>query len=174
MQQKRVLIDMDDVMANLHPQFAKFYYEATGKILDDKQLEFDKDGDTFQDRKLLRSFLHKPGFFRALPVMENAQEVVEKINKKYEVFVVSAALEFPQSLQEKHDWLQEHFPYITWQQIIFCGSKKPIHADYMIDDHLKNLDNFSGEKLLFTAAHNKHIEKYTRVNNWQEVANVLL
>ena len=174
MQQKSVLIDMDNVMAYLLPQYVKFYYEATGKVLDERQIEFERGNGTFSEEKILRSFLYKPGFFRTLPVMENASEVIRAINERYEVYIVSAAMEFPQSLQEKHDWLQEHFPYITWQQMIFCGSKKPIQADYMIDDHLKNLDYFDGEKLLFTAAHNKHIEKYTRVNNWQEVADILL
>jgi hypothetical protein len=44
----------------------------------------------------------------------------------------------------------------------------------MIDDHLKNLDYFDGEKLLFTATHNIHTKGYTRVNNWAEVRALLL
>ncbi|CAN5653452.1 hypothetical protein BH11BAC5_BH11BAC5_33720 [soil metagenome] len=48
-------------------------------------------------------------------------------------------------------------------------------GDYMIDDHLKNLDNFKGVKLLFTATHNTKINStgYRRVNDWWEVQRLL-
>jgi 5'(3')-deoxyribonucleotidase len=85
-------------------------------------------------------------------------------------------MEFPQSLIEKYEWLREHFPFINWSQIIFCGSKKAISGDFMVDDHFKNLSNFKGEKLLFTATHNIniHIMGYTRVNSWVEVRRLLM
>ena len=46
----------------------------------------------------------------------------------------------------------------------------------MIDYHVKNLDNFDGEKFLFSATHNSNIHKpeYTRVNNWGEVRRLLV
>ncbi|HEX4852029.1 MAG TPA: hypothetical protein VFV08_14540 [Puia sp.] len=46
----------------------------------------------------------------------------------------------------------------------------------MIDDHFKNLNNFNGEKILFTATHNvsAHINGYTRVNNWEDVRRLLI
>jgi len=46
----------------------------------------------------------------------------------------------------------------------------------MIDDHLKNLDNFNGVKLLFTATHNTNVnsKKYTRVNGWHDVKQLLI
>ncbi|MEG7769311.1 5'-3'-deoxyribonucleotidase, partial [Listeria monocytogenes] len=77
--------------------------------------------------------------------MESSQYVLRRLNSLYEVFIVSAATEFPQSLTEKQAWLNEHFPFITWQQMVFCGSKTIINADIMIDDHFKNLDHFNGK-----------------------------
>jgi 5'(3')-deoxyribonucleotidase len=106
--------------------------------------------------------------------MKDSQQVLAEMNKKYEVFIVSSALEFPQSLPEKYAWLQEHFPFIGWQQIVFCGSKVVIKGDFMIDDYPKNLDYFTGEKLLYTAPHNQLLEGYRRVDNWQELATVFL
>ena len=44
-----------------------------------------------------------------------------------------------------------------------------IGTDYMIDDHVRNLDCFKGKTVLFTAGHNIDIDHHTRVNNWNEV-----
>ncbi|MEI9865673.1 MAG: hypothetical protein WDN00_14205 [Limisphaerales bacterium] len=98
------------------------------------------------------------------------------MNDRYELFIVSAATEFPQSLGEKVEWLEEHFPFITWQQIVLCGSKKVITGDIMIDDHFKNLDFFKGRTLLFTQPHNQNQNDkgHERVNSWGEVARLLL
>jgi 5'(3')-deoxyribonucleotidase len=49
-----------------------------------------------------------------------------------------------------------------------------IQADYLIDDHEKNLRTFGGTPLLFSAPHNARLEGYQRVNSWQEVEELLL
>ena len=89
--------------------------------------------------------------------------------------IVSAGMEFPNSLREKYDWLAEHFPFITWEQIVLCGSKKVVSGDVMIDDYPKNLDHFDGQRLIFTQPHNELIENetYERVHSWEEIMNIL-
>lgn len=171
---KRVIIDMDHVMADITSQYIRYYEQHTGIKVNRESLLGKPEDEAFPDSKLVREFLHMPGFFRNPPVIADSQEVIEALNKAYEVYIVSAAMEFPQSLMEKYAWLEEHFPFIGWQQVVFCGSKKVIAGDYMIDDHLKNLDYFNGKTLLFTATHNVHINKHTRVHNWKEVAGILL
>ena len=49
-----------------------------------------------------------------------------------------------------------------------------IKADYLIDDHPKNLSSFSGEPVIYTSPHNVHETRFRRVNNWQEVAQMFL
>ena len=82
--------------------------------------------------------------------MADCIEGLKYLNDKYNVLIVSSATEFPGSLIEKQEWLNEHFPFITWQQMIFCGRKDSIKGDIMIDDHPKNLSFFSGVKVLCT------------------------
>lgn len=171
---KRVLIDMDHVMADITGSYLKWYKEATGIEVDPARLAGKSEAAAFPQPALIERFLRTPGFFRHAAVIAGSQEVIRELNKVYEVYIVSAAMEFPQSLIEKYEWLQEHFEFISWRQLILCGSKKPITGDFMIDDHLKNLDYFNGEKLLFTATHNVHVTGYTRVNNWDEVRALLL
>ncbi|PWU00315.1 MAG: 5'(3')-deoxyribonucleotidase [Bacteroidetes bacterium] len=176
MEKKRLLVDMDHVMADITTNYIRYYKQATGILVQREDLMGKPEDAAFPQPQLIHEFLFTPGFFRTAPVMEGSQHVMKILNQVYDVSIVSAAMEFPQSLREKYDWLAEHFPFITWQQIILCGSKKWISGDYMIDDHFKNLNYFNGERILFTATHNSHIHKqgYTRVNNWNEVRQLLV
>lgn len=169
---KRLAIDMDGVLADVYSQFIKMHAEEFGEELLLADLEGKTEAEAFP--RLLKH-VNSKGFFRDAPLIAGCQEQVRKLNEKYKVFIVSAAMEFPGSLVEKQAWLNDHFPFITWQQMVFCGSKEIINCDIMIDDHFKNLDYFSGDTILFTQPHNKLADpkKHKRVNNWEEV-NLLL
>ncbi|NSL89628.1 5' nucleotidase, NT5C type [Chitinophaga solisilvae] len=170
----RIAIDMDGVMADTTSHYLKYYEEEYGIRVDPATLAGAAEGEGFDDKEACRRYITSPGFFRTLPVMPGSQEVVKALYDKYEVFIVSAAMEFPLSLKEKLEWLNEHFPFISWQRVVFCGSKTIVDADIMIDDHDKNLRYFDGRKLIFSAPHNLHINDYQRVNSWEEVAAALL
>ena len=176
MAKKRILIDMDHVMADITSQFIIWYQRATGVEMNRADLLGKPEDLAFPEPRLIREFLHTPGFFATAPVIPGSQSVIRELNQLYDVYIVSAAMEFPQSLPEKYAWLLKHFPFIHWQQIIFCGSKKAVSGDFMIDDHVKNLTHFKGEKLLFTATHNinMHDTGYRRVNNWEEIKDLFL
>lgn len=105
--------------------------------------------------------------------MPGAIEAIQKLMINFDVYIVSAAMEFPLSLYEKHQWLTEHFPFISWKNIIFCGDKSVINTDYLIDDHPKNLDSCKGKAIMFTAGHNRNHTQYTRVNNWPEAVALM-
>ncbi|MEO8108917.1 MAG: 5'(3')-deoxyribonucleotidase [Ginsengibacter sp.] len=169
---KRLAIDMDGVLADVYGQFIKMHAEEFGKELLLPDLEGKTESEAFPS---LLKHVNSKGFFRDAPLIEGCQEYIKRLNEKYKVFIVSAAMEFPGSLTEKQLWLNEHFPFITWQQMVFCGSKEIINCDIMIDDHFKNLDYFSGDTILFTQPHNKFADTkhHKRVNNWEEV-NLLL
>jgi 5'-nucleotidase len=157
--------------ADITTHYLKHYEDNYGVKILPETLHGIPEGDVLPDGAV-KQFLNTPGFFRTAPVMPGSQEVIRALAEEHEVFIVSAAMEFPLSLAEKLAWLNEHFPFIGWQQIVFCGSKTIVEADYMIDDYDKNLRFFKGEKLLFTAPHNVNLTDYKRVNNWDEVAAV--
>ncbi|MFL9842875.1 5' nucleotidase, NT5C type [Flavobacterium rhizosphaerae] len=123
--------------------------------------------------KIFREYLYTPGFFRTLPVMEGAVEAVRELAEDFDIYIVSAAMEFPQSLYEKRQWLEEHFPFISWKNIIFCGDKSVIDVDFLIDDHCKNLDFCKGIPLMFTACHNVFQNKHLRINHWNDVPGIV-
>ena len=172
---KRLIVDMDDVMADATGQFINYYEKEFGIRIDRSVLNGKAEGEGFPDNhSVIAQFPYRPHFFRTMKVNEYCQEVMEQLNKRYDLFIVSAAMEFPQSLPEKLAWLEEHFPFLTWKQFVFCGSKSVVHGDYMIDDLVHNLEKFNGEKFIFTAPHNIHLNHFKRLNSWKEVGEKFL
>ncbi len=166
---------MDEVMADTVQKLIDFYRSAH-HIEITHQMLYGKDFRDVVPAELYgtaRKYLNEPGFFRDIPVMADSQQVVKELHEKYEVFIVSAAMEFPNSLIDKYHWLAEHFPFISWTHIIFCGLKI-VNVDIFIDDRSRNFVDFNGRKLLYSSPHNLEINEFERVNNWQEVADKLL
>ena len=165
---KTIAIDMDGVIADTAAQFIVWYYKEYNAVIDKDDFNGKPESEALPNGAV-RKFVFTKDFFRTVPVMDGAKEAVSELMKNFDVYIVSAAMEFPQSLNEKYEWLLEHFPFITWRNIIFCGDKSIIATDYMIDDHVKNLDCCKGKTIMFTAGHNAGIDRHQRVNNWKEV-----
>jgi 5'-nucleotidase len=172
----RITLDMDDVLADTNGKLIdivlnefntmhrreEFYQHSFRELLHPKQL------------KKLYSILQQPGFFKNIPVVENSVEVVKELSNYYEIYVATAAMEFPNSFREKYDWLHTHFPFIPWTNIVFCGNKSIISSDFLIDDHVKNLIPFKGKGILYSAPHNLKERGFNRVANWAEISDLFL
>jgi 5'(3')-deoxyribonucleotidase len=171
----RIAIDMDEVIADTIDKFIEIYKREhhTGIRLD--QMNGKEFNELLPDeiKQTLKEYIHQPGFFRDLKVMPGSQQVVKALCEKYDVYIVSAAMEFPNSLIDKYHWLVEHFPFIHWKNIVFCGNKI-VDVQVMIDDRIRNFVGFKGRPLLYTSPHNHFVTEYERVNNWAEVADKLL
>ena len=172
MKRKTIAIDMDGVIADTTTHFIYWYEKESGIRVERSVFDGIPESEALPDGAV-RKFVYSPTFFRTLPVMPGAQEAVKNLSENFDVYIVSAAMEFPQSLFEKHEWLQEHFPFISWKNIIFCGDKSIIGTDYMIDDHVRNLDCCQGKTLMFHAGHNIHVDHHRRVNNWPEILEIM-
>ena len=170
---KRILVDMDGVLADVYSRFFEIHEHETGQRLTINDIAGKLEAEAFANQRI---WVTAPGFFRHLPVMEGSREALLKLNHHYRVMVVSMATEFPYALTDKQLWLNENFPFIGWQNIVFCGDKSIIEADIMIDDHFKNLDHFRGETLMFTQPPNMLVTdtRHRRVNSWKEIEKLLL
>ena len=54
-------------------------------------------------------YINEKGFFRDLEVIEGSVEALKKLQEQHEVYIVSAAMEFRNSLEDKLDWLARTF-----------------------------------------------------------------
>ena len=173
---QRVIIDMDEVIADPMGDMIRWYRKTYDGTVDFQKMVGASwlKGFPEEHQRLVKDRLLAKGFFRSLSVMKDSVEVLERMNRRYEIFIVSAAMEFPNSLKEKLEWLLEHFPFFSWKQLVLCGDKRMVFGDFIVDDHVRNLEHFNGKKYLFTSAHNLHVEGYDRINNWQEAASIFL
>lgn len=170
---ERLAVDMDGVLADVYEQFFRWDERDFGKRRSLDEVIGVEERKAFP---YIIKYVYAKEFFRTAPVVKDSFEILKKLNENYEVFIVSAAMEFPQSLPEKLEWLTEHFPFLKWQQLVFCGSKAIVDADIMIDDHFKNLDLFPGTTILYTQPHNqlKDAGRHKRADSWIDIASLLL
>lgn len=167
---------MDEVIADSISRFQAWYGRDFGQELSLEAMHGKNPVDAVapEHQSALRAYPNAEGFFRDLPVMADSQHVLEALSQRYELFIATAAMEFPNSFLDKYQWLQQHFPFIPWRNFVFCGDKSILNADYLIDDNAYNFEHFRGEGILFSAPHNAHETRYRRVRSWPEIAGIFL
>lgn len=169
-----LFVDMDEVLADTYGAHITRYNSRFGASLTKEQC---MGGEVWQQvpehRERIWEHYFEPGFFRNLNPIAGSQEVLQELADKYQVYIASAAMQFPNSLIEKHQWLDEHFPFIHWKNRILLGDKHILRGDVLIDDRSHNLETFHGRSILFTSPHNIHTRGYERANSWAEVAELL-
>ena len=159
---------MDEVIADAVERFLEWYERDFGVRYSKADLYGTKLHLVVPEehRRIVKQYPHQKGFFKDLPVIEYSREVIEELHNRFDVYVASAAMEFPNSLQDKNEWLDQHFPFIHWKRRIFCGDKSVLKGDILIDDHDFNLSVFDGRPIIFTSSHNVNETKYERLNSW--------
>ena len=171
-----LFVDMDEVIADTYGAHielynAEFNGELTTELCSGSEV-WRMVPEAHQDS--VRKHATRRGFFRNLKIIPGSQEILSKLASKHEVYIASAAMQFPNSLEEKSEWLDEHFPFIPWQNRILCGHKHVLKGDILIDDRNYNLENFEGRGLQFTSPHNVNTKGFERVNSWFEIGEKLL
>lgn len=173
---KRICIDMDETIADALTEHLSRYNRDHGTSL----CKADLIGRSFYDviqpdhRHRAMAYLRSDDFFADLPLIPDSQRVIASLTKRYEVFIATAAMEFPNSFAAKYQWLRRHFPFLDPRKFIFCGDKSILNADYLIDDHPLHFKHFRGEGILFSAPHNHGVQEYRRVDNWIDVERLFL
>ena len=169
----RIAIDMDEVMADALGEHIRRYNAAYGATVTADQLHgcHLEDWAPAVQRHAVEA-MYDASFFACLDVMPGCKEVMRDLATRHDVFVVTAAMDVPCSFDAKFQWLRQHFPFIPTSQIVFCGDKGIIDADYLIDDRARHFERFRGQPLLFSAPHNAGETRYPRVDSWQDVREV--
>ncbi|PYY14792.1 MAG: hypothetical protein DMG60_19375 [Acidobacteria bacterium] len=172
----RVAVDIDEVLADALTRHLNLYNCATGEHLTPeliRQVGLEAAIPP-KYRPAFERLPHEDGFFENLGVIANSQRALQILSSEFEVFITSAAMEVPRSFDAKFRWLREHFPFIPTSNIVFCGDKEIIDADYLIDDRSRHFARFRGTGILFTAPHNAREDARLRADNWEEVLAMLM
>ena len=168
----RICVDMDEVMADTLAEHLRRYNQTfdedvtLGDLAGKGLWEF----TPLNRQQQLRAFLDAEDFFEDLALLPGAQDVLQQLSTRFEIFIATQAMAVPNSLGPKYRWLQRHFSFIPPSHYVFCGDKSILRADYLIDDQPKNILHFEGQGLLYSAPHNLGATGFLRVNNWEEVS----
>ena len=172
----RSALDMDDVLVDtVSAQLGWFRAHHgltwTAAELQGRQLDELVPAEPWADH--LRT-LREGAFFADLPEMSGAVETARVLCARYEVFVTTAAMEFPASISHKFGWLRRHLPFVDPLRIVFCGDKSVLDVDYLVDVNARHFRRLRGQGILFDAHHNEAVSGYPRVRGWDGLARVFL
>ena len=167
---------MDEVMADAVAENLKRYNLEFGESLcvDDMQGKAIWEVIHPSRHEAIERFLMSEDFFAVLEVLPDAQRIMQALQERYEIFIATAAMEVPTSFTAKYEWLRRHFPFISPAQVVFCGDKSILQADYLIDDNPRQLRRFRGKGILFNSHHNIGCDEFPRVRSWAEVGEMFL
>lgn len=184
---KKLIVDLDDVLCK--NGFIRMINEFLGKeyAAEDANSYFINDLIPKESIQKWVEFFNKRNVYDYVDLLEDSQEVMKKLNECYDIYIASAYVfrDAPQvsgkTLNDKYNFLCDNFPFLDPRKFIFISNKELLEADIRIDDSINKLTGNADKKLLFTAYHNTNISKQelqkqgiTRVNNWKEIANILL
>lgn len=92
-----------------------------------------------------------PHIFSKMKPMKGALKAIEKLNEKYDLYLLSTApWNNPSAWSDKVLWVQKYLGEIFYKRLILSHHKNLNHGDYLIDDREKNgAKEFKGELLQF-------------------------
>lgn len=169
---KRILVDVDAVVADLMPVWLSLY----NKDFNDK-LE-PKDIFKWSIHEIVKpecgtdifGYLELPNLYDEVKPIDGAISGVHWLRQHaYDVrFVTSGVFE------SKIRWLGRHGlllgeNYLYSPDVVVTHDKSVINADIMIDDNIKNCQNFKGKSILFAQPWNDENSHFFRADNWADV-----
>lgn len=141
---KRIFLDMDNVLADFASGMEKAGPELLSRYKPDEV----------------------PGIFALMDPMPGAIDAVERLVKKYDVFILSTApWNNPSAWSDKLEWVKKYFGEVLFKRLIISHRKDLLKGDYLIDDRGKNgTTEFEGEWIEFGSK---------RFPDWNAVLNYL-
>lgn len=175
MSRTRIAIDMDEVIADTYGGMLSWLVARCGPRWTPEDLhgrQLDEVAEPKAYAELIEE-MHAGAFFADLGVIDGAIEALKQLDERYDVFITTAAMEFPGSFGPKFLWLRRNFPFIDPMRFVFCGDKSVIHADFLIDDNVRHFDRFAGQGIVFTSPHNADKTGYPRIDRWGDAVEVI-
>jgi 5'(3')-deoxyribonucleotidase len=138
-----LLIDMDSVICDLMTVWHERYNRDYDDVLTVEKLK------SWSSEKYVKpecgikiyDYLKEPGLFLKLKPLPNAIDVLERLNRHYDILIVTSSL--LSAYGEKELWVEEHLPFIGKQNLIFSHRKDMIVGDLLFDDAPHNLEAFA-------------------------------
>lgn len=174
---KRLLVDVDEVLADFQTPMFDALYELYGRRLSAEDCEV---WDCFSvmapnEKKGVFSIIEHPGWCAALKPKDGAIYAIDNLRKFVDVFAVTS--HFPTSrtwVHERDEWLQRLFNFDR-KHIVHTSSKYIVSGDAFLDDNPTHVSEWSaanpqGLGLLWHIPNTRKLGyDDIRVRSWKEV-----
>jgi len=115
----KIGVDLDDVLSQSTPALIKFHNNTYGtslKIKDLKTYIWETWSETLKEALQKIEDFHKTPYFKNIKPIKGAKEVLEKLKKNNEIYIITARGDDIKKATEK--WVENHFPN-TFSKIYF-------------------------------------------------------
>lgn len=174
-----VLIDMDDTLEGLCPEWVKYLNNKHGTSVKHSDIT---DWDMTKafpslERKLVYAPLVDPALWENVKPLPGAVEKVQQlINDGHKVVIVTASHQDTVS-PKLNSVLFRYFPFLTYKDVIISSQKQLIKGDVLVDDAPHNLVNGTYKGILMNAYHNAKYDAeangFVRANDWEDVYKII-
>lgn len=148
-----ILVDMDDTILDLKTPWISRYNEINGtNFTCDDMCEWDVTG---KFGPTIYPILKEEGFFASLQPYEGAIEVLQRLNEKHEIIIVTASVT-GYAMKEKGEWVERYLPFLHCDNFMVARKKYKIQGDVLFDDGPHNIAAFNGVTIAKRHPHNPH------------------
>lgn len=176
MKNNTILMDVDDVVANLVDEWLHIYNElANDNVTSSEVTDWDIAKFVKPDWKSkIYDILRRPNLYDSVTAVDGALDGIKRlIGAGHRVVYVTAPI--METSGSKYFWLQKNGFPISPEDYVEAKDKSLIYGDFLIDDGIHNIEaTRAPEALLFTRPWNRNYEGCVRVGNWQEIMEYFL
>lgn len=174
---KRLLVDVDEVLADFQTPALEIAHRLTGKRLTPFDYEVWDMFTLFTEAEKRAIFeeIEKPGFCRTLLPRPGAIEAIREIQTLVDVYPVTSPFHSLTWVHERNAWLQEHFGFKS-SQVVHTSAKFLVLGDAFIDDNPSHVaawqaEHPGGVPMLWHIENTRTMTEFDplRVKTWGEV-----
>lgn len=173
----RIGVDMDDVLNNLVEFWIKCYNKDYNDNLSIEDIKSWDIGEFTKAGKDFYKYLGDEKLFKSLSIKPRAAEIIEKLCKEHEVYIVTANASYNKGVcDDKVDFVKKYMPFFPIKNIIFIQNKGLLNLEVLIDDGLHNFEGFNGYRVIFDRPWNRIEDDihYYRMYCWdEEIVNTI-
>jgi 5'(3')-deoxyribonucleotidase len=172
---RRFLVDVDDVLANLRPKVLNIVNEISGiEHTPDDFTGWDYFSvlDEYQKHRAFQ-LMRVPGFCRSLQVLPGAKEAIRELQGLVKVLAVTWPFHV-EWFNERYEWLEQEVG-IPKEDVILARAKYAVSGKWFLDDNLDNVLSWSAgnpcmEFMLWNTRATRDLGyDRLRVHSWEEV-----
>ena len=139
MHKKRILVDLDNTVCDLHGAWLGAYNREYGLSVQKSDVTTWDIHDHVQHGGEIYKYLEVPHFYRTLSPIAGAVDAIEAAQEFVDIRICSAHHADDGIASDKMWWVRNHMPYIARKDIALYYHTDEIKADGRVDDWPHNI-----------------------------------